>query len=92
MHSRSPGRDTNCTKDTTMQTHVDSNRERMAAAGIVGAIEVINEAKLKTLRAEEKATSDHSDQWSGNSSLLLVSLRSKVQQSLLCWGFTVLID
>lgn len=44
-----------------MQTHADSNREGMAAAGIVGAIEVINQANPKTLTTEEKATSDCSD-------------------------------
>lgn len=65
---------------------------RMAAAGIVGATEVINQAKPKPLRTEQKATSDHSDQWSGNSSLLPVSERSKVHQSLPCWGFAVLTD
>lgn len=64
----------------------------MAPAGIVGAIEVINQANPKTQRTEEKATGDHSDQWSGNSSLLPVSERSKVQQSLRCWGFAVLKD
>lgn len=48
----------------------------MAAAGMVGTIEVINQAKPKPLRTDKKATSDHSDQWSGNSSLQPVSERS----------------
>lgn len=89
-HIRSPGHAPNLTEDITTQSRADSNSEGTAAAGVVGAIEVINQAKPKPLRTEEKATGAHGDQWSGNAPLLPVSQRCKAHRSLPGRGFAAL--
>lgn len=62
---RSPGDDSNLTKDITTQTHADSKRED-GSCRHCRSNWGNKPGKTEALKTEEKTTSDHSDQWSGN--------------------------